>query len=465
MDEVRRHKRAFSADVLGSIEAHVRRAKATGGPQQAFSDAKMVGVDDIVITGLGCVTPIGIGREAFWDGLSAQRCAIRQLHIIQHDRPVAYYGAAIEDFSGKAYVTPRKALKVMSREVQTAYAAAHLAWQDAGLVEVELDCDRMGVVYGSEMIPGDVLEITSAVRACSPGGVMDFSMWGGQAEKQIYPLWMLRNLPNMPACHVGIAIDAQGPNNTIAQEEVSSLLALAEAAMIIERGQADLMVVGAVGSRIRPTRLVYRARQLYDHQPLDDGHADQPLSMPFDARRRGIVPSEGAGALVIERRSHAVRRGANILAVLSGFSSRCARPEHHYGGSQAAIFAAAQSALEEAAVGTDDLAHISAQGFSERRLDIEESQAIGRLAPDVPVTAYSSYFGTAGAACGLLELMASILSVQHGTTLPTAGYQQADDDCRIQVCTKKQQTKKQHVLKLSFTPHGQAAAMVVQCMR
>ena len=104
---------------------------------------KMVGTNDIVITGIGCVSPIGIGRQAFWHGLQSGQCGIREVYHMAGTPPRSYYGGVIEDFDGKVYVTPRKALKVMNREIQTAYSAAHLAWRDAGLTETELDQCRV----------------------------------------------------------------------------------------------------------------------------------------------------------------------------------------------------------------------------------------------------------------------------------------------------------------------------------
>ena len=426
----------------------------------------MVGVNDIVITGLGCVTPIGIGRDAFWSGLLGGSCAAKQMYRLDNAERTVFAGAEVADFSGKQYVVPRKAIKVMSREVQMSYAAAHLAWQDAGLVEEEsakfpLDSNRMGVVYGSEMIPGDHEELAGATRACSSGEI-DHSQWGTKFSSEIFPLWMLRNLPNMPACHVGIAIDARGPNNTIAQEEVGSLLALSEAAMVIERDQADLMVVGGVGARISPTRMMYRATRLYN-QHASDGSVDLSRSAAFDADSRGIVPSEGAGALVIERRSHAVARGARILGSVRGFASRCGKPVEYLGGSRAAIESAARAALQSAGIAASDLNHVCAQGYAHRKLDIEESHAIQSALGDTRVSAFSSYIGTAGAASGILELTASLLGMHHGRTLPVLGHQRTDPHCPIHVCQSMERTTQSCFLKLSFTPQGQAAAVVVEC--
>ncbi|MEO8269148.1 MAG: beta-ketoacyl synthase N-terminal-like domain-containing protein [Aureliella sp.] len=420
---------------------------------------------DIVITGIGCVSPLGIGRQALHQALLSENCAIRQQIVLNDAQRTTYYAASVDDFDGKQYVTPRKALKVMGREVQMAYSAAHLAWRDAGLTDVSPAPERIGAVYGTEVIPGDLMEILPCVQACSASGEMDFSVWGKVFEKNIYPLWMLKYLPNMPACHVGIAVDARGPNNSIALEEASSLLALGEAADIIRRDAADMMIVGACGTRVTPTRLMYRAPGVYDQHPYDAATTDDCRRGPFDIGRRGIVPSEGAVALVIESRSHAVARGAEILAVLSGHSSRFGRPSQQYGGSRQALAKAARDAMAQADITASDLAHVSAQGYSQKQLDIEEAAAISEVAGDAPVTAYSSYFGSAGAASGLLELASSILAVRDGLTLPTLGYTQPDPECPIRVCTKRQKTSQTHILKLSFTLQGQAAAVVVQCNR
>ncbi len=420
----------------------------------------MPGVNDIVITGIGCVTPIGIGREAFWSSLQAGKCGIRQIHVTQDERQIAYYGGVIEDFDGKQFITPRKALKVMSREVQLSYAAAHLAWKDADFGGAQLEPERMGVIYGSEVIASDIQDVLPATLACAKDGQMDFSVWGHEFSKHIMPLWMLRNLPNMPACHVGIAIDARGPNNTIALEEVGSLLALQEAAGIIARDQADLMVVGAIGSRVSLSRLVYRIPGIYDQQPLDERRT---RCLPFDARRTGIVPAEGAGAMVLERRSHAVRRGATIYGTLLATASRFGKTTRPYGGSASAIASAAHSVFEQSGLSPEDCSHVSAQGYSEQSLDIAEASAIASLAASIPVTAFSSYFGTAGSACGMLELSASLLAGRVGRVLPTLGYQQPDSHCPIRVCTEAQPAKQDYFLKLSFTPMGQAAAALIQC--
>ncbi len=429
----------------------------------------MVGTNDIVITGLGCVSPIGIGREAFWKSLHSGRCGIRLLHCIEGD-PVTgvgrreYHGGVVADFDGKVYVTPRKALKVMNREVQTAYSAAHLAWQDAKLTDAEVNAERIGVVYGAEMMPGEIRDLTGAIANCSEAGEMNFDRWGQQFSKDIFPLWMLKNLPNMPACHVGIAINAQGPNNTIVEEENSGLQALIEAAMVIQRDAADVMVVGGVGSRIGAARLIFRLEPIYRRAPAPENTVDgKGLCVPFDERHCGMIPAEAAAAIVLERRSHAVRRGAMIYGQLTGFANRFALPQRPHSGSRIAIANAAKSALAMADLDPSELSMVAAQGYSQPQLDLEESHAIASVCGDVPVTAFSSYMGTAGAASGLIELIAGVLATTNGVLLPTLDFKKLDQDCPIRVSTAIAPTTSGDMLKVSFTPFGHAAAVVVRC--
>lgn len=421
----------------------------------------MPSLGDIVITGVGCVTAIGIGREEFWSGLKVGQCAIQNLEVFGANSAHVVPGAPLRGFDPKAYVTPRKALKVMSREVQTAYSAAHLAWTDAAITDSQTDPNRVGVIYGAEVIASELEDLTSAISASSTSGKMDFERWGTCGIKEIFPLWMLKNLPNMPACHVGIAIDARGPNNSIAQEEVSGLNALMEAAAIIQRGAADLMVVGSVGGRVNPTRLLYRYPELYTPLMAESFVG----SMPFDRRRCGLVPGEGAAALIIESYAHAMRRRAKILARVLGSANAFCRPRRPLSGSSRAIASAILGALGNSKIEVADLAHVCAQGFSHQLLDVEEATAIRSVLGAVPVTALSGNLGMLGASGGLIELASSLLALQHRINLPVIGFQEPDPACPVNVIRDFEPTTNARcALKVSFTPHGQASAVVIECM-
>ena len=184
---------------------------------------------EVVITGLGAVCPLGVGREAVWASLLAGRSGVRPIvEFVGKNLPFRYAGL-IEGFEPKEYVQPRKTLKVMSSEIQAAYSAAMLALQDAGLAKDAVTPERLGVVLGSEMLYGELSELADTYRNCIVDGVFHHELWAEQVMKNLFPLWMLKYLPNMAACHIGIAIDARGPNNSIVEGGVSSLLAFLEA--------------------------------------------------------------------------------------------------------------------------------------------------------------------------------------------------------------------------------------------
>ena len=165
---------------------------------------------DVVVTGVGVVSPIGIGKEAFWTALGEGRSGIRTLPYFSAPGMRVPFGGEVPDFDPKQYVRPRKSLKVMSRDIQLAFAAADMACADAGLRQGPLDPERMGVVLGADMMPCDLDELLGTYRGCLVEGRFDFRRWGQAFPAELFPLWMLKYLPNMPACHIGIAQDARG---------------------------------------------------------------------------------------------------------------------------------------------------------------------------------------------------------------------------------------------------------------
>ncbi len=258
---------------------------------------------EIVITGAGVISPIGISQEAFWASLCEGRSGVRKLNTFA-DPDLVPFGGEVVDFDPKNYVRQRKSLKVMSRDIQLGFAAADLACIEARHHEHAIDPERLGIVFGDDMIPCELNELVPAYRSCIAGGRFDYNRWGEASMAEIFPLWMLKYLPNMPACHIGIAQDARGPNNTLTLGDVSSLSAAAEAVRVIERGAADAMIVGGAGSRIHPTML-FRGG-LFELSRRSDNPAG--ASRPFDATRDGMVNGEGAGAFVFEAKENAQAR-------------------------------------------------------------------------------------------------------------------------------------------------------------
>jgi 3-oxoacyl-[acyl-carrier-protein] synthase II len=417
---------------------------------------------EIVITGIGVVSPIGIGTEAYWTSLCEGRSGIRRFPFFAGpggDLPVPL-GGEVANFDPKRYVRPRKSLKVMSRDIQLAFAAADLAFADSSLDHQALDPDRYGIVFGADLMTCELPEMLDTYLACTQDGQFDFGRWGEAAMSKLYPLWMLKYLPNMPACHIGIAQDARGPNNTITMADVSSLLAIAEAVRVLERGQADVMLAGGTGCQIHPavwTRARVAAFSRHGGNP-------QAASRPFDALRDGWVNGEGSAALVLEPRRHAEARGAKILARILG----CAAAFEPVGKGQRlegrAIRQAIEGALRDAELKPGDIGHVNAHGLSTPHDDRIEARAICDTLGDVPVTAPKSFFGNARAGAGAIEIVASILALLHGLVPPTLNYEQPDPQCPVNIVhSYPVKARQPSALVLNHSSFGQAAAAVLSC--
>jgi 3-oxoacyl-[acyl-carrier-protein] synthase II len=413
---------------------------------------------EVVITGLGVVSPIGIGREAFWSALLAGTSGIDSLAEFQPSDLPFRFGARVRGFDAKQYVQPRKTIKVMCVEIQQAYAAAQLAMQDAGLAKGTINPDRLGVVLGSEMLFGELPEVQDVIRGCIEDGQFVFDRWGVQAFKDQYPLWMLKYLPNMAACHISIALDARGPNNSIVQGGASSLLAVVEAVKVIERGQADAMLTGGSGSLVATSCLPFRG---WEHLSKWNG-TPAGASRPFDAQRSGIVPGEGAATLVLETRASAEKRGATILARIAGTARTFEAPRPGQAITGSAIERSITGALAAASLTAADVGHVNANGDGSVAADAVEAQAIHRVLGNVPVTAPKSYFGDLGAGSGAVELLASVLASADGRVPPTLNYDTPDPACPVNVIRGQPLATENRVgVVLSQSNTGQAAAVVV----
>jgi 3-oxoacyl-[acyl-carrier-protein] synthase II len=411
---------------------------------------------EVVITGLGVVSPLGIGIDTYIESLRQGRSAVEHLSPYAEQGMSPHIGSRVHDFDPEKFVH-RKTLKVMSREIQSAYAATDLALKHAGLAKGAVDPDRIGIVLGSEMLYGKIDELADAFRHCTSDQKFHFEQWGKAAMHDIFPLWMLKYLPNMAACHVGIAHDARGPNNTITQGENSSLMAVMEAASYIQRGLADVAIAGGTGSRISEAALPFRGTVDVSLSNADP----KTVSRPFDARRSGMVIGEGAGSLVLESREHAQRRGAKIWGRVAGFASRT-EPGHREEMTGLSISNAIRGALQMAGLKPTDIGHVNANGMSTLRDDRIEATAIAQTLGDVPVTALKSYFGYLGAGSGAIELAASVWSLNAGEIPRTLNYDNPDPACDIRVVHGQSLTGRRPVaIKLNHTPIGQAAAVVI----
>lgn len=420
----------------------------------------------VVVTGLGVVSPVGIGKDRFWENLLAGKSGIDYLTAFPNLDLPTKLAAEVRDFDPLNYVSHRKMLKVMSRDIQLGVAAAALAVEDGGLGRGDVDPDRLGVEFGASSIAILPSEVAEAATACMADDGFDFARWGEAAMRDIYPLWLLKHLPNMPACHVAIEHDARGPNNTITSRDCSALLALDEAVRVIQRGAADAMIVGASSSNIHPldiTRL-----SLCDNLSR---RSDDPTraSRPFDRYRDGCIVGEGAAAFLIETYEHAHARGAEIYAEILGVGAGCDGRGSANGNGGTGIVRAVESALRKAAIEPREIGHINAHGKSTQRDDCVEAmayhRALGPAAERIPVVGMKSYFGTFDAGAGAVELAGSILALQRRQVPMTLNYEAPDPNCRLNVVHSEPHFLRNSIaLSVNRTDMGQSAAAILRAV-
>ncbi len=411
----------------------------------------------ITICGMGVVSPLGIGLDAFWEALSQGRSGVKFRPFLDGKQSPYRIGATIDDFDGKHWIKPRKAMKVMSQPIQFGCAAAQMAIDSAGFCSGDRPADRIAVVVGSNPIYADPPEMALAFAKCRVDGQWDIGNWGDQFSSAVPPLWMLQYLPNMAAAHISIGQDARGPSNSICQENCSSLLAVIESGLLLQRGWADIALAGGTGSLTSLTGMVYRGPATLA------GQVEFPelLPCPFDAERDGQVIGEGAGMLFLSQDSATTAaKPFRPLANISGWARGFCPPDRD----DAPRFLAQliREALAFAEIKASELGHVNAHAAGLPDVDRWEAQAIAESVGEVPVVAWKSYFGNLGAGSGAVEMVASILCWQHHCLLPTRNLRQLDCECPVRVLTERINLPPKPFLKISLDPTGQMVVVVVQ---
>ena len=427
----------------------------------------------VVITGLGLVSPVGLSASDFWSALTSGRSGIAPLTAPLPQLQLTYGGESLEFTEHIDNFGPlpaerkkqiRKGLKTLCRESIMGLASAQKAIGDAGFSEGGFDPDRFGVVFGTDYMLTDAEEFAGAIAACSEGAQgFDYTQWATTGFGKLFPLWLLRYLPNMPSAHLGIYNDLRGPSNSITYREAAGNLAITEATRIIQRGQADIMVAGATGTRLHPMSVVHC---LQNEEVALKSDAPQTVARPFDLHRTGMVLGEGAGAIVLESLESAQARGVKIYGEVVGAGSSTVTDRKLVARRDAAMANAMRATLRDAGAKPDEIGHIQAHGLSTRSADIAESQAIsavlGERSKSVPVTAVKSYTGNLGAGSGALELIAGLLALEHKRMFPVLNFHTPDPECPINVVTRDDVSAGDSFLNLCVTPQGQASCVMVR---
>ena len=275
-------------------------------------------------------------------------------------------------------------------------------------------------------------DFASGIQRClGEDGIFDFTRWAVDGMPQVTPLWLLKYLPNMPASHVAIYNDLRGPNNSLTLREAASNAAVGEAFRTIVRGSADVMVAGATGTRVHPMKTVHAITQ---EEVAGNGVDPTRASRPFDLNRSGMVLGEGAAVVVLESWDRAVARGAFIHGELMGYGLTT-DTGHITQPSVDGQAAAMRAALHSAAIDASAVDAINAHGTGTRANDGVESAAIkavfGERAPLIPISATKALHGHLLGATAALEVVLSLLAMQHSVALPTMHLQERDPECDL----------------------------------
>ncbi|MFN8854167.1 MAG: beta-ketoacyl-[acyl-carrier-protein] synthase family protein [Planctomycetaceae bacterium] len=421
----------------------------------------------VVITGLGVVSPIGLSLEEFTKNLREGTSGIRPVTTLAFTPAPHHVAGEIRDFNPSSFAKSReqkKAIRVMCREIQLGYAAAILSMDHGGIKEGTIAPERLGVEFGANLmfsVPEDLAE--GCFAATDEGeGKFRHELWAEKGMPKLFPLWLLKYLPNMPACHIGITADARGPNNSITLDEASANLVIGEALRVIARGHADVMITGSTGTRLHALKTIHAC--MWD-QLASDFEKPEQASRPFDARRSGQVVGEAAASLLLEDVDSAKRRGATVYGTVLGAGSACANAGDTP-NLRLAMSLAMKAALRDAGLTPDQIGHINAHGLSDPKTDVAEAGAIhdvfGSLGDKVPVTALKSFWGNAAAGTGMIEILGSLTGLREGFIPPTLTYSNPEPACRLNVVREPVAPRNPVFLKLSVTRLGQASATVLQ---
>jgi 3-oxoacyl-[acyl-carrier-protein] synthase II len=425
----------------------------------------------VVVTGLGVVAPNGIGKEPFWSACLNGKSGVGPIRSFDASSHPVKIAAEVTDFDVTPFLANghRKSVKIMSRAMRFAVGAAGLGLRDAGL-----DCDhenpeRVGVVMGTGLVPVDLPEIAPALYdSCDEDGELQTTRLGKRGAEALFPLWILKYLPNMVAAHISLALNAQGPNSTITTACSAGTQAVGEGFRLIARDDADIVLAGGADSRIDPLlMLAYNA--LGALSPSDRPAAQ--VSRPFDGARDGFVLGEGAGVLVLEELEHAKQRGATIYAEMLGLGSSfdayaVTKPDPEAKGAARAI----REALREARVDPKDIDYINAHGTSTRLNDAMETLAVKRVfgegAKALPLSSIKSMVGHLIGAAGAVEAVALALTLHTNALPPTINLTQPDPQCDLDyVPNTAREMPARIAVSTSFGFGGQNAAIVMKQFR
>jgi 3-oxoacyl-[acyl-carrier-protein] synthase II len=404
----------------------------------------------VVITGMGCISPLGSDISTLWKNILAGKSGVGLITHYDTSKFDVKIGAEVKDFDGIALFGAREARR-MDRFVQFALAAAIQAIKNAGLEITEQNRDRIGVIIGTGI---------GGMNTLFQQTVVFFE----RGPDRVSPFLVPMMLPDTAAGQVAIQFGVRGPNMAVVSACASGTSAIGEAAEVIRRGSADVIITGGSEAVITPIAMaglgVMRALSTRNGEP-------ERASRPFDKDRDGFVMGEGAAILVLESLEHARGRGSAILGEVGGYgisndAFHVSAPAENGAGAALCM----QIALRDAGLIGDDIGYINAHGTSTPLNDKSETAAIktvfGKRAYDIPVSSTKSMTGHLLGAAGALEALICIKIIQEGMLPPTINYETPDPECDLDyVPNQARPAVVRNVMSNSFGFGGHNASIIV----
>ena len=419
----------------------------------------------VVVTGLGCVTPLGSEIETTWRRLLNGESGIGYISLFDASNFPTKISAEVRNWDVSDVGENPEDWKYQGRHTHFAVGAAKKAVADAGIENATIDPTRFGVYTGSGEGQQDFDRFTQMMVAALDGESLDLARFTRTGLEILHPVAELEQEPNMPAGHLASLFGAQGPNVNCLTACAASSQAIGEAVEIIRRGEADVMLSGGTHTMIHPFGVtgfnLLTALSTSNDQP-------QKASRPFDRNRDGFVLGEGAGMVLLESLEHAKARGARIYGEICGYGSTADAfriTDTHPQGRGA--ISCLRMALDDAQLNVEQIDYINAHGTSTSVNDRVETLAIkqvfGQQAYKVPVSSTKSMMGHLIAAAGATELIFCLLAIRDNVVPPTINYETPDPDCDLDyVPNVAREVQCNYALSNSFGFGGQNITLIAR---
>ena len=404
----------------------------------------------VVITGVGLVTPLGIGVQETWESLCAGKSGVGEITRFDVSNFQTKIAAEVKDFHAEDFL-PQKEAKRTERFIAYAVAASRLAIEDSGLVINGSNSARIGVITGCGLGGLSILEDTCLKL-------------NSQGPRRVSPFFIPMMIGNMAPGMISIQFGARGPNASLATACAAGAHAVGDSYKLILRGEADAMITGGVESVVNPTCIAgfnsMKALSTRNDEP-------QKASRPFERDRDGFVVGEGSGILIIEALDHALERGAKIYAELTGYGMSgdgfhmTAPPPDGSGAARCMM-----AALEDSGLSFDKIDYINAHGTSTPLNDLSETRAIKTVFKDhaykLAISATKSMTGHLLGGAGGIETVFTALAISDGRLPPTINYDHSGDECDLDyIPNVMRKARVEHAMTNSFGFGGTNASLIL----